>query len=219
MGPRGSRPRRGAAGEGSRQGRGSPKAAHGRGGDTGGASAWGGRGGGAGRGAKGLRGCGAEGGAERGQGGRAGEKKGRERREREREGEGENSPPWIQIPAISTPNPRAPQGERERWKREREVTAWEKSNETNGSGGGARAWGGQGARVARGPDRAGLGHNANQNPRHARPLNGIQSRTEIRNGTRRTRDIKQRNVLRHDATPMTLRFCLYMTRTPVTILV
>jgi hypothetical protein len=26
-------------------------------------------------------------------------------------------------------------------------------------------------------------------------------------------------VLRHDATLMTLRFCLYMTRTPVTILV
>jgi hypothetical protein len=26
---------------------------------------------------------------------------------------GENSPPGIQIPAISTPNPRAPRGERE----------------------------------------------------------------------------------------------------------
>jgi hypothetical protein len=35
----------------------------------------------------------------------------------EREGEGrggENSPPGIQIPVISTPNPRAPRGERER---------------------------------------------------------------------------------------------------------
>jgi hypothetical protein len=43
-------------------------------------------------------------------------------------------------------------------------------------------------------------------PGHARPSNGIKSRTEIRNGTRRTRNIRQRNVLRHDATPMTLRF-------------
>jgi hypothetical protein len=79
---------------------------------------------------------------------------------------------------------------------------------------------GRGARGARaGPGRAGLGRIADRNQRHARPLNEIQSRTEIRNGTRRTRDIRQRNVLRHDATPMTLRFCLYMTRTPVTILV
>jgi hypothetical protein len=38
------------------------------------------------------------------------------------------------------------------------------------------------------------------------PLNGIKSRTEIRNGTRRTLIIRQRNALRHDATPMTLRF-------------
>jgi hypothetical protein len=72
---------------------------------------------------------------------------------------------------------------------------------------------------ARGPDRAGLGHILDRNQRHAWPLNGIQSRTKIRDGTRRTRDIRQRNALLHDATPMTLRFCLYMTRTPVTILV
>jgi hypothetical protein len=38
------------------------------------------------------------------------------------------------------------------------------------------------------------------------PQNGIKSRIEIRNGTRRTLNIRQRNVLRHDATPMTLRF-------------
>jgi hypothetical protein len=31
-------------------------------------------------------------------------------------------------------------------------------------------------------------------------------------------DIRQRNMLRHDATPMTLRFCLHMARTLVTIL-
>jgi hypothetical protein len=85
-----------------------------------------------------------------------------------------------------------------------------------------------GALGARGPDRArpgrtrpgwaGLGRIADRNPRHARPLNGLQSRTKNRNGTRRTRNIRQRNARRHDATPMTLRFCLYMTRTPVTIL-
>jgi hypothetical protein len=44
-------------------------------------------------------------------------------------------------------------------------------------------------------------------------------RVENRNRTRRTYDIRQRNVRRHDATPMTLRFCSYMTQTPVTILV
>jgi hypothetical protein len=71
--------------------------------------------------------------------------------------------------------------------------------------------GGVGARGAQG--RAGLGwvgpsHFADRNPQRARPLNGIKSRIEIRNGTRRTRNIRQRNVLRHDATPMTLRVCL-----------
>jgi hypothetical protein len=71
--------------------------------------------------------------------------------------------------------------------------------------------GGQGRQGRTGLDRTGLGwagsgHIADQNPRHARPSNGIKSRTKIRNGTRRTRDIRQRNVLRHDATPMTLRF-------------
>jgi hypothetical protein len=85
---------------------------------------------------------------------------------------------------------------------------------------GGRAWGGQGCQGhtgRTGPDQAGLGRIADRNPRHARPLNGNQSRTEIRNRTRQTRDIRQRNALRHDATSMTLRFCLYMTRTPVAI--
>jgi hypothetical protein len=58
-----------------------------------------------------------------------------------------------------------------------------------------------GAPGARGP-----GHFADRNPRHARPSKGLQSRIEIRDETRRTCDIKQRNALRHDATPMTLRF-------------
>jgi hypothetical protein len=69
-------------------------------------------------------------------------------------------------------------------------------------------WGAGGARA--GPGWAGLGwvgpgHFADQNPRHAQLSNRLQSRTENRDGTRRTRNIRQRNVLRHDATPMTLR--------------
>jgi hypothetical protein len=66
--------------------------------------------------------------------------------------------------------------------------------------------GARGAQGRAGPGRAGLGHFADRNPRRARPLNGIKSRIEIRNGTIRTLIIRQRNVLRHDATPMTLRF-------------
>jgi hypothetical protein len=64
---------------------------------------------------------------------------------------------------------------------------------------------GEVGRDARGT-RAGPGHFADRNSRHARPSNGLQSRIEIRDRTRRTRDIKQRNALRHDATHMTLRF-------------
>jgi hypothetical protein len=67
-------------------------------------------------------------------------------------------------------------------------------------------WGGGAGGARAGPGWAGLGHITDQNPRHARPLNEIQLRTEIRNRTRRTRDIRQRNALRHDATPITFRF-------------
>jgi hypothetical protein len=67
--------------------------------------------------------------------------------------------------------------------------------------------------------RAGPGHFVDRNPRHARLSNRLQSRTENGDGTRRICNIRQRKVLRHDATPMTLRFCSYMTRTPVTTLV
>jgi hypothetical protein len=160
--------------------------------------------------------------------GAQGKKKERGRRERGRGRGGENSPPGIQIPVISTPNPRAPQGERGGRGRGRLLHGRNQMSQKDlGKGGGA--WGKGGALGAHGPDRAGLGwagldwagldHNADQNPRHARPSSGLQSRTENRDGTRRTRNIRQRNALRHDATPMTLRFCLYMTRTPVTILV
>jgi hypothetical protein len=80
---------------------------------------------------------------------------------------------------------------------------------------------GQGRAGRTGPDQAELGHSAGQNPRHAQPPIGVRSRTELRNGTRlhtTNHDIRQRNMLQHDATPMTLRFCLHMTRTPITIL-
>ena len=75
--------------------------------------------------------------------------------------------------------------------------------------------GGVGARGAQGrarPGWVGLGratsrietHDTHDPVRDAR--HGLQSRTENRDRTRRTRNIRQRNVLRHDATPMTLRF-------------
>jgi hypothetical protein len=69
-------------------------------------------------------------------------------------------------------------------------------------------WGARGAQGRAGPGWAGLGRATSriENPRRARPLNGIKSRIEIQNGTSRTLNIRQRNVLRHDATPMILRF-------------
>jgi hypothetical protein len=63
--------------------------------------------------------CGARARGAREQGGRMGEEEGEGEEREKREGEGKNSPPGIQIPAITTPNPRAPRGEREMWKRER----------------------------------------------------------------------------------------------------
>jgi hypothetical protein len=126
---------RGRAGRGARwggacraQGGGSPggRAQGGRGAARGGAGAarrgqaraGGGRGspGGAeaeeGRGSPGrARGGSSRAGAGAGEGAQ-GKKKGRGRRERGRGRGGGNSPPGIQIPAISTPIPRAPRGER-----------------------------------------------------------------------------------------------------------
>jgi hypothetical protein len=109
----------------------------------------------------------------RAQGGRAGKKKGWGRgreREMERGGE-ESSPRGSKFRRSPSPRPRAPQGERDG--REREVVAWEKSNERKRPGeGGARMGEGTGARGASGragPDRAGLGRaglgrTAGQNP-------------------------------------------------------
>jgi hypothetical protein len=59
--------------------------------------------------------------------GHTGRKKGRGR-ERERERERECSPRVSKLWRSPSPNPRAPRGEGERWEREREVVAWEKSN-------------------------------------------------------------------------------------------
>jgi hypothetical protein len=152
---------------------------------------------------------------------RAGERGGRGREGEREEGRG-GAHLGIQLRRFLTPNPRAPRdGERERWGRE--VAAWEiQMRERREEGAPGRVW-------APGARRAGLGwvgsswvgssHFVDRNLRHARPSNGFQSRIEIRDGTRRTRNIKQRNALRHEATSMTLRFCSYTTRTPITILV
>jgi hypothetical protein len=92
--------------------------------------------------------------------------------------------------------------------------------------------GGVGRQGRAGPSRAGLGRAGLSwvGLGWAEPLRGSKPTTRTtlkrapianrnRDGTRRTRNIRQGNVLRRDATPMTLRFCSYTTRTPVTILV
>jgi hypothetical protein len=88
---------------------------------------------------------------------------------RERKGRGgENSPPGIQTPAISSPNPRAPRGERDgRGK----LMRGGKSNETTRLGGGGacmgRARGARGTRAGlgrTGPDWAELGHSVGRTP-------------------------------------------------------
>jgi hypothetical protein len=83
-------------------------------------------------------------------------------------------------------------------------------------GGGARAWGGQGAPGARGPDRAGSGWVTSQVETHDTHNHQSESDREPKSKTGRdehvtNHDIRQRNMLQHDATPMTLRFCLHMT--------
>jgi hypothetical protein len=54
--------------------------------------------------------------------------------------------------------------------------------------GGGRAWGGQGARGARARARSGWAASRDENPRHAQPRTRIQSRNEIRDDTKQTRD-------------------------------
>jgi hypothetical protein len=73
------------------------------------------------------------------------------------------------------------------------------------------AHGGCGRQGRAGLGRAGLGWAASWIKTHDTPnpirdtRHGLQSRTKNRDRTRRTRNIGQRNVLQHDATPMTLR--------------
>jgi hypothetical protein len=87
---------------------------------------------------------------------------------------------------------------------------------------------GAGAPGARGPDWAGPGR---ARPGWVTPLvkthntHNHQSETDHepkfemgRDKHTTNHDIRQRKMLQHDATPMTLRFCLHMTRTPITIL-
>jgi hypothetical protein len=141
----------------------------------------------------------------RAQGRKGGRPQGKEEEGRERRREGRGAHLGIQLRRSPSPKPRAPQ-EGERWERGRLLRERNRMSQTDLVEGGAHGVG-RGARGAwAGPGRAESGHITDRNPRHARPLNGNQSRTEIQNGTRRTRDIRQRNMLRHDATPMTLRF-------------
>jgi hypothetical protein len=102
-------------------------------------------------------GCGARAGEGRARG--QGKKKGRGR-EREKGRGGENSPPGIQTPAITSPNPRAPWGERGGRGRG-SLLRGRKSNETKGLGGGGHVHGEGRGRQGRagqtGPDWAGLG--------------------------------------------------------------
>jgi hypothetical protein len=88
--------------------------------------------------------------------GAQGKKKGRGRRERGRGRGGENSPPGIQIPAISTPNPRAPRGEKGGRGRGRLLHRRNQMSQTYlGKGGMGERRGARGARA--GPGRTGLG--------------------------------------------------------------
>jgi hypothetical protein len=83
-----------------------------------------------------------------------------------------------------------------------------------------RAGGARGARA--GPGRAGPGWATPRIKTHDTHDHQSESDREPKSKTERdehatNHDIRQRNMLHHDATPMTLRFCLNITRTPVTI--
>jgi hypothetical protein len=162
----GGRARWGRAGRG--EGRGSPGlSAHGggrgspgrRGAAAGGrepvgrGAAWGVRArrprGGTGRASRGRAGRGRRG--ARARGARERRKKKGEGGSERREGEGKNSPSGIQIPVISTPNPREPRGERGGRVRGRLLRGRNQMSQTD-LGKGGRAWGRGGAPGARGPD-------------------------------------------------------------------
>jgi hypothetical protein len=90
---------------------------------------------------------------------------------------------------------------------------------------GARAWGRQGgARGARaGPGQAGPGWATPRIKTHDTHDHQSESDREPKSETRRdeqatNHDIRPGNMLQHDATHMTFRFCLHMTQTPIAIL-
>jgi hypothetical protein len=141
----------------------------------------------AGRG-RGRRGLGGGGGArEQGKGrARGGGRRGGRGRER---GEGEESSPRGPNSGDRRLQFLGHHGEREVEEGEGGCCAGDPNERERGGG----TWGRCGRQGRAGPGRA-------------EPLNGIKSLTEIRNGTRRTRNIRQRNAPRHDATPVTLRF-------------
>jgi hypothetical protein len=84
-----------------------------------------------------------------------------------------------------------------------------------------RAGGARGTRA--GPGRTGPGWATPRVKTHDTHDHQSESDREPKSETGRdehatNHDIRQRNMLQHDATPMTFKFCLHMTRTPVTIL-
>jgi hypothetical protein len=81
-----------------------------------------------------------------------------------------------------------------------------------------RAGGARGARA--GPGRDGPHRGSKLTTRTTTKRNPITNRNPKRNetNTQLNTTSDQENMLQHDATPMTLRFCLHMARTPVTIL-
>jgi hypothetical protein len=152
---------------------------------------------------------------EEGEGKREGE------REREREGEAHLR---VQIRRSPSPKPRAPWGEREMGE---EVATWEKPNERKrsgegGTGGGARVGAPGARRVGPGWARLGRARSHRGSKTHDMRNHRSESKRKTKFATRRDEhaikhDIRQRNMLQHDATPMTLRFCLHTIWTPVTI--
>jgi hypothetical protein len=86
-----------------------------------------------------------------------------------------------------------------------------------------RADGGRGARGARaGLGRTGQGWVTPRVKTHDMHNHQSEFDHELKSQTGRDEHatnqyIRQRNMLQHDATPMTFRFCLHMTSTPVTI--
>jgi hypothetical protein len=141
-------------------------------------------------------------------------------RERKRRERGRGAHLGVQIGRSPSPKPRAPWGERERWRRGGCCAG--KSNERKGEKGGGAHGGRDRATGARGPEWAGLGRAGSR--RGAKTLDthrhrmGTKSRNETKQNTRlnTTSDKKYASVRcnTHD----NLGFCSHAIRTPVAIL-